>query len=40
MYNTLAKNFQEVMAGKTSPTAAMAAIQQDWSKFDAQLKTG
>jgi len=40
MYNTLAKNFQEVMAGKTSPTQAMTAIQQDWSKFDAQLKTG
>jgi raffinose/stachyose/melibiose transport system substrate-binding protein len=38
MYNTLAKNFQEVMAGKTSPTQAMTAIQQDWSKFDATLK--
>ena len=40
MYDTLAKNFQEVMAGKTSPTDAMTAIQQDWSKFDAELQKG
>jgi raffinose/stachyose/melibiose transport system substrate-binding protein len=38
MYNTLAQNFQEVMAGKTSTANAAKAIQADWSKFDATLK--
>ena len=38
MYNTLAKQFQLVMAGKTSPADAAKAIQSDWTKFDATLK--
>ena len=35
MYDTLAKYYQEAMAGKTSPADAAKAIQADWSKFDA-----
>jgi raffinose/stachyose/melibiose transport system substrate-binding protein len=38
MYNTLAKNFQLVMAGKESPADVAKAIQTDWTKFDATLK--
>ena len=38
MYNTLAKEFQLVMAGKKSPAAAAKVIQADWAKFDATLK--
>jgi raffinose/stachyose/melibiose transport system substrate-binding protein len=38
MYDTLAKHFQLVMAGKESPTDAAKAIQADWAKFDATLK--
>ena len=40
MYDTLAKHFQEVMAGKTSPADAAKAIQADWAKFDAELQAG
>ena len=38
MYETLAKNYQEVMAGKTTPEAAAKAIQADWAKFHAELQ--
>lgn len=38
MYDTLAKEFQLVVAGKKSPTDAAKAIQADWAKFDATLK--
>jgi hypothetical protein len=40
MYDTLAKYYQEAMAGKTSPADAAKAIQADWTKFDATLKAG
>ena len=40
MYDTLAKYYQEAMAGKTSPEDAAKAIQADWAKFDAELKAG
>ena len=40
MYDTLAKYYQEAMAGKTPPADAAKAIQADWSKFDATLKAG
>ena len=38
MYDTLAKEFQLVVAGKKSPADATKAIQADWTKFDATLK--
>ena len=38
MYDTLAKYYQEAMAGKTSPEDAAKAIQADWSKFDASCR--
>ena len=38
MYDTLAKEFQLVVAGKKSPADAAKAIQADWTKFDATLK--
>jgi raffinose/stachyose/melibiose transport system substrate-binding protein len=40
MYDTLAKYYQEAMAGKTSPEDAAKAIQADWTKFDAELQAG
>ena len=38
MYDTLSKQYQLVMAGKTQPADALAAIQKDWDTFDAKLK--
>jgi raffinose/stachyose/melibiose transport system substrate-binding protein len=38
MYQTLASNFQKLMAGQTSAKDMAAAVQADWSKFDATLK--
>ena len=39
MYDTLASNFQELMAGKTvARRMPPRPIQADWSKFDATLK--
>ena len=40
MYDTLAKYYQEAMAGKTSPEDMAKAIQADWTKFDAELQAG
>ena len=39
MYDTLAKDFQLVVAGKTSPADAAKAIQADWTSFDATLSS-
>jgi len=38
MYQTLASNFQKLMAGQTSAKDMAAAVQADWSKFDTTLK--
>jgi raffinose/stachyose/melibiose transport system substrate-binding protein len=38
MYQTLASNFQKLMADKTSAQDMATAVQADWSKFDATLK--
>jgi raffinose/stachyose/melibiose transport system substrate-binding protein len=38
MYDTLASNFQELLAGKKSPEDMAKAVQGDWEKFDASLK--
>lgn len=38
MYQTLASNFQKLMAGKTSGQDMATAVQADWTKFDDTLK--
>ena len=38
MYQTLASNFQKLMADKTSPQDMATAVQDDWTKFDDSLK--
>jgi raffinose/stachyose/melibiose transport system substrate-binding protein len=38
MYQTLASNFQKLMADKTSPQDMATAVQADWTKFDDTLK--
>jgi hypothetical protein len=40
MLTTLGKQMGLVLANKTSPEAAAKAIQDDWAKFDAELKAG
>jgi raffinose/stachyose/melibiose transport system substrate-binding protein len=38
MYDTLASNFQELLAGRKSPQDMAKAVQSDWEKFDQTLK--
>ena len=38
MYQTLASNFQKLMADKTSAQDMATAVQDDWTKFDDSLK--
>jgi hypothetical protein len=38
MYDTLAANFQELLAGRKTPADMAKAVQDDWEKFDATLK--
>src|SRR5262249_33742336 len=38
MYQTLASNFQKLMADKTSGQDMATAVQADWTKFDETLK--
>ena len=38
MYQTLASNFQKLMADKTSAQDMATAVQADWTKFDDTLK--
>jgi raffinose/stachyose/melibiose transport system substrate-binding protein len=38
MYDTLASNFQELLAGKKSAADMAKAVQDDWEKFDKTLK--
>ena len=38
MYDTLASNFQDLLAGKVSPADMAKNVQADWEKFDQQLK--
>lgn len=38
MYDTLASNFQELLAGRKSAEEMAKAVQADWEKFDATLK--
>ena len=35
MYDTLASNFQELLAGKTRAQDMAKTVQDDWTKFDA-----
>jgi raffinose/stachyose/melibiose transport system substrate-binding protein len=37
MYNTLASNFQQLLAGKETPEEMAKAVQADWEKFDKTL---
>jgi raffinose/stachyose/melibiose transport system substrate-binding protein len=38
MYDTLASNFQDLLAGKISAQDMAKNVQADWSKFDQKLQ--
>ena len=38
MYDTLASNFQDLLAGRISPQDMAKNVQDDWAKFDETLK--
>jgi raffinose/stachyose/melibiose transport system substrate-binding protein len=37
MYTTLQNQFQNLLAGRTTPQAMAKAVQDDWAKFDKTL---
>ena len=38
MYDTLASNFQDLLAGRISAQDMAKNVQDDWAKFDETLK--
>jgi raffinose/stachyose/melibiose transport system substrate-binding protein len=38
MYDTLASNFQDLLAGRISAQQMATTVQADWDKFDQQLQ--
>jgi raffinose/stachyose/melibiose transport system substrate-binding protein len=38
MYDTLASNFQDLLAGRMSGADMAKAVQDDWEKFDQTLQ--
>jgi raffinose/stachyose/melibiose transport system substrate-binding protein len=38
MYTTLQNQFQNLLAGRTTPQAMAKAVQDDWAKFDKTLR--
>ncbi len=37
MYTTLQNQYQQLLAGRTSPQGMAKAVQSDWDKFDKTL---
>ena len=37
MYTTLQNQFQQLVAGRTTPAGMAKAVQADWAKFDKTL---
>ena len=38
MYTTLQNQYQNLLAGRTTPQAMAKAVQDDWAKFDKTLR--
>jgi hypothetical protein len=38
MYTTLQNQYQQLLAGRTTPANMAKAVQDDWSKFDQTLR--
>ena len=38
MYTTLQNQYQQLLAGRTTPAAMAKAVQADWEKFDKTLR--
>ncbi|HEY3185772.1 MAG TPA: hypothetical protein VGJ77_23205, partial [Gaiellaceae bacterium] len=38
MYTTLQNQYQQLLAGRTTPAKMAKAVQDDWAKFDKTLR--
>ena len=38
MFDTIGAEFQKLAAGQASPEDVLKAMQEDWAKYDAELK--